>query len=356
MSEASSQAPKDGGDASPKVGVWQRIWGFDSWVHSAASLSIVTVIAGWFGTYIQYLNAYEQKVGATAQADMAAATATFLEISNAYAEAQTEQQLIYFSFRAASKQDGSAGGKEMATKAAQAAYPDYVKARNALRQNSNGYFRKAELYIDWPSNLQRDAADTKAIDGDPLNVSMLGAYDFDCDARANFPHYAYKDGKADVTADDDTIEQGLCADANQRERQVSYKSATVLCGYDEKKKAIDHTKPGLIVNWHSAKHHLLVMQYCFEGVHGEIAPARTWASGNALTDQERTDFLAEGERHQASLDHEVERLDAFMSLVMSQLERIRVKYRPSSFYCSLPLVGYAISDRCNPVRIAKGGR
>ena len=38
---------------------------------------------------------------------------------------------------------------------------------------------------------------------------------------------------------------------------------------------------------------------------------------------------------------------------MSQLERIRVKYRPSSFYCSLPLVNYAISDRCDPVRIAK---
>jgi hypothetical protein len=113
--------------------------GFDSWVHSAASLSIVTVIAGWFGTYIQYFNVYEQKVGATAQADMAAATATFLEISNAYAEAQTEQQLIYFNFRDASKQDAPPGDKEMATKSAQAAYPDYVKARHALRQNSVGY-------------------------------------------------------------------------------------------------------------------------------------------------------------------------------------------------------------------------
>jgi hypothetical protein len=354
MAEASDEQQSSGqAGQNPKRGIWKRIWGFDSWVHSAASLSIVTVIAGWFGTYIQYLNAYEQKVGATAQADMAAATATFLEISNVYAEAQTEQQLIYFNFRDASKQDGPAGDKEMATKAAQAAYPDYTKARNALRQNSNGYFRKAELYIDWASNLQRDAADTKAIDGDPLNASALGVYDFDCDARANFPHYAYKNDKADVTADDDKIKQGLCADPSQKQKQISYKSDTVLCIYDAEKKAIDHTRPALFINWHSAKHHLLVMQYCFEHAHREIATARIWASSNAVTDQERTDFLADSAGHQASLDHEVERLDSFMSLVMSQLERIRVKYRPSSFYCSLPLISYAISDRCNPVRIAK---
>ena len=244
----------DQASGNPTRSIWPRIWGFDSWVHSAASLSIVTVIAGWFGTYIQYLNAYEQKVGATAQADMAAATATFLEISNAYAEAQTEQQLIYFNFRDASKQEAPAGDQEMATKAAQTVHPDYVKARQALRQSSNGYFRKAELYIDWASNLQRDAADTKAIDGDPLNASTLGVYDFDCEARANFPHYAYKGSRADVTADDEKIEQGLCADPNQKQRQISYKSDIVLCIYDKQKKAIDHSKPGLIINWHCAKH------------------------------------------------------------------------------------------------------
>jgi hypothetical protein len=26
-----------------------------------------------------------------------------------------------------------------------------------------------------------------------------------------------------------------------------------------------------------------------------------------------------------------------------------------SFYCNLPLINYAISDRCTPVRIAKSG-
>jgi hypothetical protein len=341
-----------GASAAPSI--LNRVLGFDSWIRSAASLSILTLIAGWFGTYIQYLNAYEQKVSATAQADMTAATGTFLEISGAYAEAQLQQQLIYFSFRDAWKANASAGEKKMATTTAQTGYPEYVKARNALRQNSIGYARKAELYIDWASDIGRDAAETKAIDGDPLTESALGVYDLDCDAPANFAHYQYdKDGKVDVSADDDRIERGFCADPNQKDKQVAYKSHTVLCIYDDNKKAIDHGKSSLIINWHSAKHHLLVMQYCFDGVHGEIATARTWASNNEISDEEKTKFLADPDRHQASLDNEVVRLDKFMSLVMSQLERIRVKYRPSSFYCNLPLINHLISNRCMPVRIAE---
>jgi hypothetical protein len=38
---------------------------------------------------------------------------------------------------------------------------------------------------------------------------------------------------------------------------------------------------------------------------------------------------------------------------MSELERIRVKYRPSSFYCNLPLLNHLVSDPCTPVKIAK---
>jgi hypothetical protein len=44
-----------------------------------------------------------------------------------------------------------------------------------------------------------------------------------------------------------------------------------------------------------------------------------------------------------------------MSLTMSQLERIRVKYRPVGFVCHIPLVRDAIgifSKRCTPIRTA----
>ena len=65
-----------------------------------------------------------------------------------------------------------------------------------------------------------------------------------------------------------------------------------------------------------------------------------------------TDYRKKGV-YQDHLDHEVTRLDDFLSLVMSQLERIRVKYRPSSFYCNMPLVNHLVSDPCTPIRIAK---
>jgi hypothetical protein len=42
---------------------------------------------------------------------------------------------------------------------------------------------------------------------------------------------------------------------------------------------------------------------------------------------------------------------------MSELERIRVKYRPSGFFCHVPLLRDAIglfSSRCTPIRTSQG--
>jgi hypothetical protein len=351
MPDSNDQQPKSQPDKSqpgksPERSLWGRLLGFDSWLHSAASLSIVTVIAGWFGTYIQYLNAYEQKVSATAQADMKDATAAFVEISDAYGEVQMLQQLIYYNYVAAAG-TSDAGTRAMTTKAGQDAHQNYANARNALRKNTNIYVRKAELYIDWASNLDRDPAGTTANDGDPLTESLLGDYNFDCDASQSFPHY-----EAAVEYNEDAS-QKACLAPNETQKQIAMGAKTVFCAADDNGR-IDHSRPSREINWHSAKHHLLVMHYCFELTHGQITTARIWASGNEVSDQRKSDFLRSKDTYQNSLNHEVVRLDGFLSLVMSQLERIRVKYRPSSFYCNLPLVNYAISDRCTPVRIAKG--
>jgi hypothetical protein len=336
---------------NPQRSLWKRFLGFDSWLHSAASLSIVTLLAGWVGTYIQYLSSYEQKVSETAQADMKDATATFVEISDAYAEAQLLQQLIYYNYAASGTSDP--GNKAMVTKAGQGAYANYVTARDALRKNTSIYVRKAELYIDWPSNLGRDPAGTAPNDGDPLTESLLGDYNFDCDAKGNFPHYGAAE-QAGTSSEKYSVEasQKACLAPNETHRQVEMDSKTVLCAADDQGK-IDHTRPSREINWHSAKHQLLVMHYCFELTHNQISAARIWASNNEVSQQAKDDFAKNKGSSQASLDHEVVRLDAFLSLVMSQLERIRVRYRPSSFYCNLPLINYAISDRCTPVRIAK---
>src|SRR5467141_2185304 len=49
----------------------------------------------------QYLNAYQEKVSAQAKEDMTAATNTFIEIANAFSEAQTLQQILFFDFSGA---------------------------------------------------------------------------------------------------------------------------------------------------------------------------------------------------------------------------------------------------------------
>jgi hypothetical protein len=354
MAEADNQQqPAGPAGGNPPRSVWRRFLGFDSWLHSAASLSLVTLLAGWVGTYIQYLNSYEQKVSETAQADMKDATAAFVEISDAYAGAQLLQQLIYYNYAASDTSDP--GHKAMVTKAGQGAYDNYMTARDALRRNSSIHVRKAELYIDWPSNLGRDPAATAPYDGDPLTESLLGDYNFDCDAKENFPHYGNADD-AGTIREKYSVEasQKACLVPNETHPQIAIGSKTVLCAADDQGK-IDHTQPSREINWHSAKHHLLVMHYCFELTHAQISAARIWASNNDVSHQAKDDFAKNRDRYEASLDHEVVRLDAFLSLVMSQLERIRVRYRPSSFYCNLPLINYVISERCMPVRIAKSG-
>ena len=347
MAADNSAEPGTKEPAAPSP-VLNRIRSWDQQFSVFKGLGLVTVAASLAGGYLQYLNTYEQKVSELAQADLAAATAAFADISNAYAEVQMLQQLIYFNYAASNTSDP--GNKAMTTKAGQDAFPNYVNARNALRKNSNIYARKAELYIDWPSNLGRDAADTAAIDGDPLTETLLGDYNFDCDAKINFAHF--ENGKPDPKAEE--AAKNLCAAPNETKKQIGLESKTFFCAVDDNGK-IDHSKPSLEINWYSAKHHLLTMHYCFELAHGQIGTARIWASGNDVSDQRKGDFQKRQDSLQASLDEGVIRLDDFLSLVMSQLERIRVRYRPSGPFCHVPVVREIVglfSPICTPVRTA----
>jgi hypothetical protein len=360
--QAGGPAGSDSPDGNSRRGLWKGVLGFDSWLHSAASLSIVTLLAGWVGTYIQYLNAYEQKVSTQAQADMQDATKTFVDISDAYAEAQMQQQVLYFNFSATEDDTADAGNKALTTAAAKDVYPAYVKSRDALRQNSNIVARKAELYIDWAANLERDAADTIAVDGDPLKESLLGDYNFNCDANDNFAHFELpvagekpdKAAGAKKYEERKKFKETFCQASNETQSEASVGSETVFCAVDDNGK-IDHSKPPLLINWLSAKHHVMVMHYCFETTHSLLLPARIWASGGPVSDKLMAKF-GEGRKkgiYQDNLDHEVTRLDDFLSLVMSELERIRVKYRPSNFYCNLPLVNHLVRDPCTPIKTAK---
>jgi hypothetical protein len=321
----------------------------------ARIISILTFLAGLFGAYFQYLSAYQDQVREQAKSDMAAATAEFVEISNAYAEAQTLQQRIYAYFMESISDGSDAAGKKMATGAGRATFEHYIKAKVALQQNSDVFARKAQIYIDWPSNPKHDPANTRAMDGDPLTESLLDSYNFECDAPANLPHYVLQQqtNGTDASAAANTSKDDICAAADAPKETVAG-SGTLICAIDGSGK-VDRSKPSIAINWQSAKHHLLVMYHCFEAAHDAIATARIWASDNDISERRKSEFLASADKHRVSLDNEAARLDDFMNLVMSELQRIEVKYRPVGPFCHVPLLREAIgvfSNRCEPLRTA----
>src|SRR5882757_8246114 len=154
MAEDGAQLRPPDRSSAPKRKSWgARIGRFfgktNSVLSYAKGLPVITLVGSLLVGYFQYLNAYQDKVSAQAKEDMTAATNTFTEIANAFSEAQTLQQILFFDFSAALDDNTDADGKALTTKDAQNVYPAYEHARKLLRQNSDLLARKAEIYIDW---------------------------------------------------------------------------------------------------------------------------------------------------------------------------------------------------------------
>ena len=94
------------------------------------------------------------------------------------------------------------------------------------------------------------------------------------------------------------------------------------------------------------------MHYCFEAAHGKLTAARQWASGSDRDAAKESEILQGEKEINAQLDDLAGRLSAFSSLALYQMERIRVKYRPVGFWCSVPLVRNIPSANCFPIRTA----
>jgi hypothetical protein len=328
--------------AEARPGWWTRVAAFDNRLSVAKGLTIVTLLTGFFGGYFQYLSSYEDKVSAQAKADMDAATKTFVDLSNAFAEAQMLQELIFYNFETSLSPKDDIGDKQMTTQAGTGIFPKYVDARTGLRQNASVFAHTAEIYIDWASDLGRDPAAPRVLDQDPLTEALLGAYNFDCDAAANLPQLAPTSSSAP---------QGSPATCTAGTAPQAASQTINLCARDRNGR-IDTGKTPVTIDWQSAKHHVLTLHYCFEQAHRQIVTARIWASNNPVSDERVKAFQDNEDRYEASLDKQVVRLNAFMSLTMAHLERIRVKYRPSGFVCHVPLVRDAIglfSSKCTPL-------
>ena len=344
------EQPPAAGDIAPKSAslAWLRKFnhGFDVF----KGLSLVTVVSSLVVGYFQYLNTYQEKVGSLAKEDMTAATATFTEISHAFAEAQALQQTLYSDFMSAVREKSDTSDKALDTKNAQSISKRYEEARNALRENIDVLTRKAEVHFDWASNIYRDPADKRNVNDDPLSRQVLRDYAFDCTDAHNFP--AFGDVRVDDGKDDGSVKEvaddAYCAIAEKR-------------GVDEKTKPKDafiricaspQDKEPKRIHWLSAKHHVLTIHYCFEAAHNRLAAARQWASQSDRDAVKEKEIVERENDINAQLDDLANRISAFGSLALHQMEQIRVKYYPVGFQCSVPGVRNLKSMNCFPIRTA----
>jgi hypothetical protein len=294
--------------AAPQPFLWTLL-------HQVSGVALLGLVGTLIGAYFQNLSAYQDKVSSLAQSDMAAATQVFVDTSNALSLGMTLQQHLIDDFFQALPNDLYKDDTSFFTKDARASYEDYTKAYSALHQNYNLLPRKAELYLDWASDTSRDAAQDSTPSTDPISMSILGAYNFDCEK--NMPAFTVQDHLA------------LLPDPNGK-------------------------NPKLEIDWLSAQHNVFAMEYCFDTVHRRMIAVLQWASQSKV-DTDQIDYM----KARADLFHtdrptsQVLRLNAFMSLAMSQIEKIRVKYRPNSYACSVPVVN-AHLNKCAPVKTSGG--
>jgi hypothetical protein len=335
-------------DAPPKSAPLRWLWKFSHEIDIVKGLSLVTVLSSIAVGYFQYLNAYQEKVSSQAKDDMTLATATFTEISGAFSEIQALQQILYSDFTRAVRDKSDASEQSLGTKNALATSDSYEKARTALRENVEMLTRKAQVYIDWASNVDRDSATKHNVDDDPLSLSVLRDYAFDCSDKYNFPGFGNVYAPDDGTSAKEIADDKYCAIGEKRgvDETARPENAFIrICAGPDDKQAKR-------IYWYSAKHHVLTMYYCFDAAHDKLAAARQWASKSDRDLAKEGEIIKKEKEVSAELDDLAQRLSAFDSLALYQMERIRVKYRPTGFLCSVPLIRNIPSAKCFPVRTA----
>jgi hypothetical protein len=340
--------PPAADDVAPKSAPLRWLWKFNHGLDVVKGLSMVTVLSSLAVGYFQYLNAYQDKVGSQAKEDMAAATTTFTEISHAFAEVQALQQTLYSDFTRALREKSDTSDKALDTRNALAISERYEKARIGLRENIDMLTRKAEVYIDWASDTYRDPADKRNVNDDPLSRQVLRDYAFDCSDKYNFPAFGNVRSEGGDAQAKEVADGAYCAIAEKRgvDDHTKPKDAFIrICAGPQ-----DRTPKRIY--WYSAKHHVLTMHYCFEAAHGRLAAARQWASRSDRDSAKEKEIVEREKEINAQLDDMAGRISAFSSLALYQMERIRVKYRPVGFLCSVPLVRNIPSMNCFPIRTA----
>jgi hypothetical protein len=320
-SDARADGAQAGGtqaDAQSKPGLWTWIKNLivrtDNEFIFVKGLALISLLGTLIGAYFQYLSSYQDKVSALAQEDMTAATTTFTDTANTLSQAITLQDLLFYDFIRTNKLNAGGDDNALTAKHARDLEKPYEDTASSLHENVNLIARKMEIYVDWPSNPYRDPATVTSFGDDPINMSALGAVDFDCDQD--------------------------------------------MPNFDPNNHVVQKSKDGksLTVDWYSAKHHVYTIAYCFEVTHKAwMEVVRQWASQSSLQPDATANFFSSktSDHLRDRLDSEILRLNAFMSRAMNEIEAIRVKYRPNGFLCSVPGLREIVGRKCTPVRIAE---
>jgi hypothetical protein len=274
--------------------------------------AIVSVLGTLIGAYFQNLSAYEDKVSTQAQDDLKAATDAFTEASVALSTPLSLQERVVFGYFDSLDQGVDKKPNAYVAKNARALSAPYESAYTDLRERIDLLARRVEIYLDWPSDRNHDAANNVSPIADPINRSAFGTYSFDCDN--DMPNFTRAGSRVKLFNKDrtDSIE----------------------------------------LDWYSAKHNVLAIYYCFNLMQGQIRPIREWGANITLDPAEQRSFNEKKKDIESRLTKQIVRLNAFLGLAMNSIDQIRAKYRPHGYVCSVPGVRELMGRRCTPVRLA----
>src|SRR5262249_32395590 len=160
------------GDKGGK-GFWGWLLKLEGEYSFFKGLTVLSLFGTLIGAYFQNLSAYEAKVSAQAQSDMAAATQTFAEASAALATPLSLQRQLISDYYNAIVAKTDADPKSYAVADAKEVYTAYLKAYADLSQNYNLWARKLELNIDLASDRTRDAAAHDSPLSREIDMSLL---------------------------------------------------------------------------------------------------------------------------------------------------------------------------------------
>lgn len=269
------------------------------------------------------------------EGDLAQATKTFTDASDAFSKTLTLQQQLVYNYVDALDSNADKARTEFLWGQARLVLDEYRKARTELRETIGVLTRRAELFIDWPSAKDRNAAKTGALD-DPLTALKVDQITNVFIERLSNPRM----DKSKVDPLTVSAVEGGEVDCD----------SLIANGNDVDKWGTSPTSPGAkaTVDWGSTKHHLIVLYACFAQDHNLSEPIRRWVSqeksgtppavpGFLPAEADRRAKLVENFKSHFNL--QTERLDKFNVLAMRRIERIQLNNKPPGYFCHTINIG-----------------